>query len=269
MENIKDLSVIIVNYKSEKYLERCLSSLYRAVGDRISLEVIVVNNYPEETLEQVKISFPEVKIIVNPKNSGFGGGNNLGAQKALGEYLWLLNPDTEIIEGSPAQILSKLKSQPDLGAIGACLITEDRKIQEWSTGTEINLWNLIKNNLGFLSSRKIWESQNERECAWVAGTSLFLSKKLFLEIGGFDENIFMYFEDVDLCRRIRQNGKKIVYYPTLKILHKCGASWEGYTKENKRRQKQNYYNSMIYYFKKHRPYVEYLVVKTLRRLFFS
>jgi len=265
-ENTKDLSVIIVNYKSEHFLEQCLASLYRAIGGRMSFEVIIVNNYPEEKLEKIRQVFPETRVIVNSKNGGFGQGNNVGAWEASGRYLWLLNPDTEIIAGNPYNIIGEFKRDAGLGALGCCLMTEYGKIQEWGAGDEVTLWDLIKNNLGIYASRKIWESGNKKEAAWVAGTALFVKRELFLEIGGFDEDIFMYFEDVDLCKRIRGTGKKIFYFPEIKILHKCGGS---YGEDGKKRQKQNYYDSLVYYFKKHRSGFETSVVKTLRKIFFS
>jgi GT2 family glycosyltransferase len=265
METTKDLSVIIVNYKSEHFLDRCLSSFFNSASG-LSSEVIIVNNYPPETLEKVKQNFPQIKVIVNPQNSGFGGGNNLGTKEARGEYILFLNPDTEIISGTVSDAVTRLRKNPELGAIGGCLITEEREIQEWSAGTKVTFWEILKNNLGILSSRKIWKSSKEVEVAWVAGTALFMSKKLFLTLGGFDEKIFMYFEDVDLCERIRKIGEKIIYYPDFKVLHKCGGSW---TEEGRKKQKQKYYDSQNYYFQKHRPKIEYLAINILRKLFFS
>lgn len=265
-ENKFDLSVIIVNYKSEHFLEQCLASIYRTIGDQASFEIIIVNNYPEEKLEKIRQRFPGTKVIVSSKNGGFGQGNNVGAREASGEYLWLLNPDTEIIAGDLRLVMEEFRQDAGLGALGCCLMTEYGKIQEWGAGTEITLWDLLKNNLGICASRKIWESGHAREAAWVAGTALFVRKDLFLEVGGIDEDIFMYFEDVDLCKRIRETGRKILYFPEMEILHKCGGS---YGTEGKKRQKQNYYDSLVYYFKKHRPGLETSVVKTLRKSFFN
>ncbi|MFA7209298.1 MAG: glycosyltransferase family 2 protein [Parcubacteria group bacterium] len=265
-ENNYDLSVIIVNYKSEHYLEQCLASIYRTIGGQMSFEIIIVNNYPEEKLEKIRQSFPGTKVIVSSKNGGFGQGNNVGAWEASGEYLWLLNPDTEVITGDLRSVMEEFRQNAGLGALGCCLMTEYGKIQEWGAGTEITLWDLLKNNLGICASRKIWESGNRQEAAWVAGTALFVRKDLFLGIGGIDEDIFMYFEDVDLCKRIREAGRQVFYFPEIKILHKCGGS---YGEDGKKRQKQNYYDSLVYYFKKHRPRLETSIVKTLRKSFFN
>jgi hypothetical protein len=262
----KDISVIIVNYKSQRYLERCLGSLYLLAGKEVSLDVIIVNNDPQENLEKIGNLFPGIKMIVNSKNVGFGRGNNIGARQASGEYLFFLNPDTEILDGSMAKVLEEFKKDADLGAVGGCLMTEGHKIQEWSAGMEVTLRDIIKNNLGILSSRRVWESEKKLEADWVAGTAFFISRKLFLNSGGFDENIFMFFEDVDLCKRIKAAGKKIFYFPGLKVLHKCGGSYES---ESKKTQKQNYYDSMVYYFKKHRPKAEALAVRAIRKILFS
>ncbi len=265
-ENNKKLSVIIVNYKSEHYLSRCLDSFYRAAEGRVSAEVIIVNNYPLETLEGIKKTFPEIRIIVNAQNGGFGHGNNIGARVATGELLLLLNPDTEILSDSLTKVIAEFKLNPETGVVGSGLITEKQQAQPWSAGSEVSLWDLIKNNLGILSSRLIWEKEKKTEAAWVSGTALFVPRKLFLELGGFDENIFMYFEDVDLCARIRMAGKRIVYFPEFRVLHKCGGS---YGEKNKHNQNRHYYDSLLYYFQKHRSGLEFAVVKVLRKLFFA
>ncbi len=266
MENTKDLSVIIVNYKSEHYLERCLSSFYASVSEGITYEVLVVNNYPEESLKKIKASFPEIKIIVNHKNGGFGHGNNFGAQNVSGKYLFLLNPDTEILEGNFISVLNEFEKDATVGALGGRLVSEDNSVQEWRAGKRISFWDLIRNNLQYPSSRHIWESEIKKEAAWVSGTSFFVPRQLFLNLKGFDENIFMYFEDIDLCERMRKEGRKIFYFPDFKVLHKGGGS---YVQEGKNWQKQNYYDSMEYYFKKHRPKIEALAVKVIRKIFFN
>lgn len=263
-ENNKKLSVVIVNYKSGHYLARCLSSLQNTTQQ--ALEIIIINNSPKENLFEVAKDFPEVRIIVNSKNGGFGQGNNIGARAASGAWLLFLNPDTEILEGEIADVVLEFEKNEDVGAIGGCLLTEKNSVQAWSAGVSVNLWDLIKNNLGILSSRAIWKNVKKTEAGWVSGTSLFVPRKLFLEMGGFDENIFMYFEDVDLCTRIRAAGKRVIYFPSFKVLHKCGGSYE---KENKKKQNKNYYDSLLYYFKKHRSPGEYLIVALLRRLFFA
>ncbi len=265
MENNKKLSVIIVNYKSEQYLERCLLSLHSQVNKTIDFEVIIVNNYPSETLEKIRNIFPDTQIILNSRNGGFGHGNNVGARAATGEFLFFLNPDTEIITGSLVDVIKEFESNSDTGAVGGCLMTEKQKVQRWSAGTRITLWDIIKNNLGIISSRRVWEKKTRAEAGWVAGTALFVSRELFSAIGGFDENIFMYFEDVDLCERIKAKNKRIIYFPEFKVLHKCGGSYE---RENKKNQNKNYHDSLLYYFAKHRPKAEYMIVKVLRKLFF-
>lgn len=266
MKEFKDFSVIIVNYKSEEHLDRCLTSLYALFGCEVSEEIIIVNNYPEEALEKIQQKFPAVKVISNQKNGGFGKGNNAGAHLAQGKYLFFLNPDTEIISGSLIKIFEKFETDNNLGAIGSCLITEKGELQKWSAGQEVTFWDLVKNNLGFLSSRRIWTSEKEIGAGWIAGTAFFIPREYFLNLGGFDERIFMYFEDVDLCKRIRETEKKITYFPEFKVLHKCGSAYSG---EGSNWQKQNYYDSLVYYFEKHRPKSEAVIVKILRNLFFK
>ena len=113
------------------------------------------------------------------------------------------------------RIFQEFSKNQQLSALGARLIEEGGGLQEWSAGREITLMDIILNNLGFWRSRKIWESPTAQEAAWVSGAAMLIKKEDFLAIGGFDEKFFLYFEDIDLCRRLRDKGKKIIYYVTI------------------------------------------------------
>lgn len=258
------MTFIIVNYKSEQCILNCLASIYDKVSSLAGFEIIVVNNDKEEKLEKVVESYPEVKIVPSGENIGFGAANNLGAQLASREYLVFLNPDVEILSADIGTVLEEFRKNESLGAIGSRLITPEGKVQKWCTGREINLLDLARNNLGFPRSRKIWKSKVKTETDWVAGTAFFIPKKLFNEMGGFDENFFMYFEDIDLCKRIRSLGKKILYFPEFCVRHRSGESYR-----DKKTQKRDYYNSQEYYFKKHFGVWAMRLVKIARKFNFS
>ena len=280
METKTQLSFIIVNYKNSAYLDRCLASIFENVATE--KEIIIVNNCSEYS----KI-FENVKILNISENKGFGNACNIGAKEAQGGILCFLNPDTEIISNDFEKILNcfnarhscesrnlhnrnttdsrnrrflvKPEMTEEIGIIGPKLVDENDNVQEWIAGREITLSDIILNNLGLKRSRKIWESEKGVECAWVSGASMFIRKELFDSLNGFDENFFMYFEDVDLCQRARKLGYKILYYPEFIVRHFGGKSFE-----NKKEQKKYYYSSQDYYFKKHFGKIKAKILKTLR-----
>ncbi|MFA6159883.1 MAG: glycosyltransferase family 2 protein [Parcubacteria group bacterium] len=257
----KKLSIIIVNYKSADFLEKCVALVREKISEEFLEEIIIVNNDQEEA---IKLNFQDnLKIINNSKNVGFGAGNNAGAKVAKGDVILFLNPDTEIISKNIEDIFSLFQQDEKLGVIGSQLWLDDNRVQPWSAGHEINLINLIKNNLGLVKSQKIWKAEEEKMVDWVAGTALFIRKDIFEKIGGFDEKFFMYFEDMDLCKRVREAGKNILYNPNFKVKHIGGKSYQ-----EKGFQKRDYYASQEYYFKKHRNFFEWLIVKMANKLFY-
>ncbi|HPN96210.1 MAG TPA: glycosyltransferase family 2 protein [Candidatus Moranbacteria bacterium] len=260
MQNLKKISIVVVNFKSKKHLEKCLFSLEEKIRPCMPIEIIIVNNDEKENLDS--FSLRENVIVVSPgKNLGFGAANNLGAKKASGEILLFLNPDTQVLSDNISKILEEFNNI-NLGALGPRLLDKNNKIQEWSAGKEMNFWRLILNNLGFKTGKKIWESEKKTKADWVAGTALFVRRNLFLSLGGFDEGFFMYFEDMDLCKRIRKAGKYILYHPHFSIWHLGGESYE-----DKKSQKKDYYVSQDYYFQKHYGKIQASLVKFMRIIF--
>jgi len=244
MPNFKKLSIIIVNYQSELYLQKCLDSLFwYNLG--IDFEIVIVNNDEKEKLEKIKTQFPKVVLINSPKNNGFGVACNLGANHSQGDLLFFLNPDTEILSNNLSVLLDKFIKNEKIGVLGPKLVTTEGKIQPWCAGKDFSFWELIKNNFGVIASRKIWESESEIQADWVSGAALLMRRELFDKIGGFDENFFMYGEDVDLCRRIREKKYEVRLCPQVSILH-----WGGKSQRNFLKQKQRYFKSLYYYLKK-------------------
>jgi len=233
------LSFIIVNFQSEKYLARCLFSVKEKVLN-MEYEIIVVNND-----KALKASLPkEIRLINSEKNIGFGAACNLGAKDAQGEILCFLNPDTEIISENIGGLMQEFNNA-SIGIIGPKLVDEKNNTQEWIAGKEITVWSTLLNNFGYKRDKKIWESAVPVECAWVTGAAMFIRKDAFQKLGGFDEKFFMYFEDIDLCRRARHLGHKVLYFPEFIIKHFGGKSFT-----DKKKQKKYYHTSQCRYFKK-------------------
>lgn len=261
MRKIK-LSIIIVNYQSRAYLEKCLASIFAKINLTSSYEIIVVNNDIKSELDGLNILFPTIKIIQNSKNNGFGSANNLGAKEARGEVLLFLNPDTEIITQNISSVLAEFENNQALGILGSRIITTDGIVQNWIAGAKIDLLNVLGNNFKQTKNKQCWQNTKQTEVFWVAGTAMFITEKLFGQLGGFDEKFFMYFEDVDLCNRAQALNKKVIYFPDFSVLHHSGKSFLA-----KKKQKKCYYLSQDYYFRKHLGFFQATLLKLLR--FFS
>jgi GT2 family glycosyltransferase len=124
-------------------------------------------------------------------------------------------------------------------------MTAAGETQPWCAGKKLTLGQFVKNNLGIIESKKIWESKNDVLTDWVSGAALTVRKEIFDKIGGFDENFFMYYEDMDLCGRARSLGYEVLYCPEISILHDGGKS-----RKNIFLQKIQFFKSMFYYIKK-------------------
>ena len=239
-----ELSFIIVNHRSDLYLKKCLASIAEA-SFSFSYEVIVVHNDGEIHEGFLMPKEIPLRIYQTEDACGYGTANNFGAKFTQGKNLCFLNPDTLILEGDFGQILDLLEKE--IGIVGPKLVTDEQKnVQPWCTGEEITLAQTIKNNLGLGASKMIWQKNEPILTDWVSGACLFIRKNLFEELGGFDEKFFMYFEDVDLCRRAKAKKQKILYFPIATVFH-----WGGKSQQSDAAQKKFYYASQDYYFQKH------------------
>ncbi len=252
------ISFILVNYRSRDFLQQCLDSLFEHAPS-LSHEIIIVNN-DKELLSDFSKN-PGLKIIENGKNIGFGRACNLAVQASIGDVLFFLNPDTKILTSDLAAVIEPLNN-PAIAITAPLLITNSGTIQPWSAGQEITPWRTLLNNLGDKQDAFFQKQVVPSEADWVSGGAFAVRKKTFLECGGFDEKFFLYFEDIDLCKRLRSIGKKIAILPSVKVLHFGGKSVL-----NTKKQKEFYYQSQDYYFKKHFGTVLSLFIKTLRSVF--
>ena len=207
------VSVIIVAYQSKADLARCLPTILTQSYQ--PLEIIVVNNSPEDDLESwLELNYPSVRLIQNTVNNGYAGGNNIGVTKARGEFVFLLNPDTELQPGSLETLVKAVQENPD-ALITAKLLNPD--------GT-INACGLEMHYTGITSCRGLNQAATQytelHETPLVSGGAFIISKKIFVELDGFDEDYFMYMEDVDLSLRARLRGLKILCAGDVSIIHR-------------------------------------------------
>lgn len=251
-----DISFIIVNYRSSAFLERCLQSLEKKVLG-LNWEAVIVNNDPREL--DLFLTSSNIRIINNGSNGGFSNACNLGAKNSRGDILFFLNPDTELLTSNVSEIINFFSIHKNVGIVSPRLLTSNETNQAWSAGLNVTLWDIIKNNFGFIKSKYLWSVTQKTQADWVSGAALAIKKSIFENVNGYDENFFMYFEDVDLCKKVARTGKKIIILPSIKILHLGGQSIL-----NTKKQKLIYYKSQDYYFKKHFGIFQVFLLKILR-----
>jgi N-acetylglucosaminyl-diphospho-decaprenol L-rhamnosyltransferase len=216
MNKAKFVSVLTVNYNSCSYAKACIESLLKQVN--VKLEIIVVDNASaDDSVMVLKKAFSQkITLIESKENLGFGRANNLAASKAKGEFLLLLNPDTEIQDPlALSKMLNFLSENPKLGMVGPA-IYEPRKGK------------YVAPRLSYPSFKRIkFKSKFESlpgKIAWLLGACLLLKRDVYEEIAGFDPDYFLYGEDADIGLRLRQRGYEIGYYEPVVINHVSGAS---------------------------------------------
>ena len=228
------LSIIIITWNSEEFIEKCLRSIFDTKGS-IDLEVIVVDNASQDGTTKIIEKFkPEVRLIVNQHNSGYAKGNNQGIEVSKGDYVLLLNPDVELKENCLKLMLDFLENHKDIDGSAPQLLNPDGSIQPSCRefpDFSILLWEF--SGLGFLFQKNIilgrWrmgysDFQSSREVDQPMASCLLLRRKVIQKIGAFDEQFPIFFNDVDLCYRIKKSGGKLYFLPEAKALHYKGGS---------------------------------------------
>ncbi len=263
-----DFSIIIINYNTKDFLRNCLESIFQNKFD-LNFEVIVVDNDSTDNsrkfLSRFKVQGSEFKVVFNNENIGFAAACNQGAKIAQAKILFFLNPDILIKENIFPKVIKVFEKNPKVGIVAPGLILPDGLPQPWTYGREQGLWQLIKNKF----HQNSVQSPNypstpalpagRQSPTWVSGAALFIRSDVFKRIGGFDENFFMYFEDRDLCRKVKNIGYKIVLLLDMEIIHFGGRSLFA----NKVRKKL-YYRSQNYYWRKHYGFLKSLLARLIR-----
>ena len=230
------LSVIIVNWNVRDLLQRALASVYTSWGKQPGLEIIVVDNAShDDSVTMLRTTFPDVQVIANTENRGFTGGNNQGLAAATGDFLLLLNPDTEIVENTLPRMVEYLRTHPDVGMIGPQLLNPDGSVQSSRRRfPTLPVLFLESTWLEKLAPRKLlryYYAQEQPDDAiqdvdWITGAAMLARREAVAQVGGMDEGFFMYSEELDWCRRIRDAGWRIVYFPEAHVIHHEGKSSE-------------------------------------------
>lgn len=265
------VSIILVNFNGEDVLADCLCSLEKFIPKHNCEIILVDNNSQDNSLSIINSKFPAIKLIKLSQNLGFAAGNNAGAKEAKGNFLFLLNTDTIVTSNFLPHLLRLMAENLDVGIIGTKLIFPDGSFQI-SFSPKIGIMGEVKakklhKNAEDKNSLNVIEQdfRDVKNVDVVVGASFFIRTDLFNLLGGFDERFFMYFEESDLCERVRNKGYKILYTPHESIIHLRGHS----VKKLLNKMSFEYRRSQIYYYYKHRPMWEILVLKIYLLLKFS
>lgn len=222
-----ELSVVIVNYKVRYFLELCLQSVQDALVD-ISSEIIVVDNASNDgSCQMVEEQFSEVILIKNKENFGFSKANNIGVAKTQGKYVLILNPDTVVANDTFSKALEYVKKQEDFGALGVKLIDGiGNFLPESKRGIptpRVSFYKLFGKDVNKYYANHLKEDDSGKVDILV-GAFMLMERKVYNEVGGFDETYFMYGEDIDLSYKILKKGLQNYYFSGTQVIHYKGES---------------------------------------------
>ena len=231
-----DISVVIVTTNSAQHIANCLRSI-REKTNGVDYEVIVADNGSTDgTIDIIKKEFPWVTLVENGKNLGFGTANNRGAEKATGEFLFILNDDTVLTENSFEIVVEKMRSDNSIGCFGYHLVNPDGSHQDSIRRfprfiDQAIILTKLHNLLPKLRPvQRYWATDidytQEQEVDQVMGACMVMPRYVFERAGGFDERFFVWFEEVDLQKRIlEEQNKRVVYSPLTEMIHVKGATF--------------------------------------------
>jgi GT2 family glycosyltransferase len=272
-----DVSIIIVTWNSSQFIGECLDSIYSHKG-KLKLEVLVVDNDSQDaTRDIIREFYPRVILIENRENSGYARANNQGIAASVGKYVLLLNPDVRLRGNALLELFLFVESHPEAGAVGPQLLNLDGSIQpscrEFPDFSTL-LYDILGLSYLFPKSRIFgkwrmgyFDHNSVREVDQPMASALILRRKALAQVGLLDEDFFMFFNDVDLCYRLRKNRWKIYFYPDAKAYHFLGGS----TQKVKTKMIYLSHRGYFKFLKKHRETIldEILLVPSACLLFLT
>lgn len=267
-----DISVIVLNFNTKELTINCLNSVIEKTKD-VSFEIIVVDNNSTDgsktTLEKYAKAEGKVKLILNDKNTGFTGGNNLGMREATGRYVLLLNSDTFLSENSLKKMVEFMDKNPKVG-VSTCKLLNADGTNQGSGGyfpylPRLFTWMFFVDDIPLLSdwtksvhpkpTSKLFDVKHEQD--WVTGAFFLIRAETAREVGLLDEDFFMYVEDLEYCYRVKNKGWRIFYTPETSITHIGGASGESANTIVRE------IGNLKMFYKKHRPFWETVIAQVL------
>ncbi|MFH1142213.1 MAG: glycosyltransferase family 2 protein [Candidatus Uhrbacteria bacterium] len=268
------VSIIIINYKVADLVERCLASVYEHTQG-VSFEIYLIDNASgDDMVSRISTKFPQVNIIANNQNLGFAVACNQGIQLSRGEYVLLLNPDTELKDDAISQVVSKMHGEPKVGIAGIHLVNPDGSHQ--SSGVRrfpkpldqllimLKVPHLFrpKSVANYLMSD--FDYRDTADVDQVMGAFFCIRRQLINQIGPLDQGFFIWFEEVDFCRRAKNAGWRVRYYHNVEAIHHRGTSFGQVSTFRKQAWIRH---SLRRYMKKHYGIAAWLLFVILEPLF--
>ncbi|KKR50506.1 hypothetical protein A3A55_00010 [Candidatus Roizmanbacteria bacterium RIFCSPLOWO2_01_FULL_40_14] len=259
-----DLTIIIVNYYTNKLLEKCISSIVHS-NPQMNYEIIVVDNGSKSDISYQISVFRKynkkisISLIQNKENVGFGKADNQAAKQAKGEYILFLNVDTEVLDDSITKLFEFVRDTPNVSVAGAKLLNVDKTDQPscgpfYSVPVTFGMLFLKGDHIGLTR----WSPNYVKQVDWISGACMLMKKKTFESLGGFDEGIFMYMEEIEFLHRAKNKQYQTYFYPDARMVH-IGAAASG----SKKTPVLNIYRGLLYYYQKHRSPGELLLLKLM------
>jgi len=251
------VSIIILNHNGREFTRACLQSL-AAVTPVVEHEIILVDNCSHDgSREMIRAEFPDVVLLTQNINIGFGRANNIGARAARGEYLFFVNNDTIFKQDLLSPLKEFMEANKSVGVAAPMLLHPDGTFQ-LSYGNYPSFMNEIRTKRDTALIKNIPDHRTPKIVDWVSFAAVMIQRTAFEKIHGFDERYFMYFEDADFCYRIQKTGYKTYYCAEYSIIHYGGGSWSN-TVMNK--IKTEYRRSQIIFYQLHRSFIETLALR--------
>jgi hypothetical protein len=252
------MDLIIVNYKTTDYLHTCLNSVYHSLNG-VRANIHVFDNGSSDHVDQIKAAFPQVNLYKHKNNLGFSKAVNRVLKSTFSPYIVLLNPDAIVKNGLFESAKFYMDNNPEVGIIGPKILDPDGSVQGSArafptilsafAGRRSLLTKLFPKN-GFVCSNILSnksDGRNPMQVDWVSGACMVVRREALEAVGRFDERFFLYWEDVDLCKRMDNQGWKVIYYPKAAIKHAVGGSSE----HNLVRSVFEFHRSAYHYYMKH------------------
>jgi GT2 family glycosyltransferase len=226
------LSIIIVNWNTKPLLGDCLHSIYNETKNILFEIILVDNGSTDGSMEMVEREFPKVKLIINHENLGFTKANNQAIKESKGEYILLLNSDTQIKDSAIEKTVDYISRNKKVGILGCKLINPGNVVElSCRTFPEPEIVWYINNPFKRIYHEKStfkkyfmnnWKHDQIQEVDWVTGAYLLTRREILMDIGLLDESYFTYFDDIDLCWRVKIKGWKIIFLPYAEVFHVKG-----------------------------------------------
>lgn len=268
------IAIIIVNWNTSDLLKKCLNSIKKYAIEYMSDVYVVDNNSSDDSAKMVKKDFPWVRLTINKGNLGFAKANNQILKKVRDTFVFLLNPDTEIRKNTLSSLIDVIERDSRIAVCGSKMLNQDGTPQYlgfYRKKPSILQGLLFYTDLYRLSIkskflvRHFWESNIEScdaiEVEQIPGACIFARREILGKVGFFDERYPIWFEDVDLCYRLRKAGYKLMYVPDSEISHLGGAAFDKW--EDRGSKETRFWISLFTYFEKNASYLDKMIMETI------